>query len=201
MKDSYINRVETAIAAEPAGKIIFISDYAGVGTPDAVRKALIRLCDRGKIIRLAQGIYYKPKFDNELGLGMLLPNTDEIAQAIAKRDHSRIVPTGDTALNQLGISTQVPANAVYMTDGSPRRVNVGNGRGILFKHTSDLKALSYHSGLLMLIVSAMRTIGENMLTDEQRKIFKTHLNNVPETDFYEDIKLAPAWVRKELMKR
>jgi len=201
MRDSYTNRVETAIAAEPAGKIFFISDYAGIGTPDAIRKALIRLCDSEKIIRLAQGIYYKPKFDNKLGLGILLPNTDEIAQAIAKRDHSRIVPTGDTALNLLGISTQVPANAVYMTDGSPRRVSVGNGHGILFKHTSDLKSLSYHSKLLMLIVSAMRAIGENMLTEEQMGIFREHLCNVTEADFKKDIKLAPAWVRKELIKQ
>lgn len=201
MKDSYINRVETAVANEPEGKIFFISDYSGLGTPDAVRKALIRLCGDEKTIRLAQGVYYKPKIDKELGLGILYPNIDDIAQAIAKRDHSRIVPTGDTALNQLGLSTQVPANAVYITDGSPRRVSVGNGRGILFKHTSDLRALSYRSKLMMLIVSAMRTIGDGKITDEQMRILKDHLNNVPEEDFNEDIKLTPAWVRKELMKK
>lgn len=200
MKGSSANRVETAIAAEEDGKIIFTSDYAELGTPEAVKKALLRLCDNGTIIRLAQGIYYKPKFDNELGLGILLPDVDEIAHAIAARDHSRIVPTGDTALNQLGISTQVPANAVYMTDGSPRRITVGNGRGILFRHTSDLRALSYRSKLLMLIVSAMRAIGKDMLSGEHLQILRKYLNNVPKEDFNEDIKLAPAWVRKELMK-
>lgn len=201
MKDSYISRVEAAVATEPEGKIFFISDYSGLGTPDAVRKALVRLCGDEKIIRLAQGVYYKPKIDKELGLGLLLPNIDDIAQAIAKRDHSRIVPTGDTALNLLGLSTQVPANAVYITDGSPRRISVGNGRGILFKHTSDLRALCYRSKLMMLIVSAMRTIGEGKITDEQMRILKNHLSNVPEEDFNEDIKLTPAWVRKELMKK
>ena len=119
--------------------------------------------------------------------------------AIARRDHSRIVPTGDYALNSLGLSTQVPANAVYLTDGSPRRISVGKGHGIMFKHTSELKALSFRSNLMMRIVSAMRAIGEGKITDEQKRILKEHIKNVEEGDYNEDIKLAPAWVRKELI--
>ena len=118
---------------------------------------------------------------------------------IAKRDHSRIVPTGDYALNSLGLSTQVPANAVYLTDGSPRRISVGKGHGIMFKHTSELKALSFRSDLMMRIVAAMRAIGEGKITDEQKRILKEHIKNVAEEDYNEDIKLAPAWVRKVLI--
>ena len=162
-------------------------------------ESLIRLCERNVIVRLAHGIYYKPKFDKELGLGMLLPSLDDIALAIAKRDHSRIVPTGDYALNSLGLSTQVPANAVYLTDGSPRRISIGKGHGIMFKHTSELKALSFRSDLMMRIVAAMRAIGEGKITDEQKRILKEHIKNVAEGDYNEDIKLAPAWVRKELI--
>ena len=200
MEGSFADRVEKSINEEVEGKILFTSNYAELGTPEAVKKALLRLCKRAVIVRLAQGIYYKPRFDKELGLGMLLPSVDDIAQAIAKRDHSRIVPTGDYALNRLGLSTQVPANAVYLTDGSPRRVSVGKGHGIMFKHTSELKMLSYRSYLMMLIVSAMRAIGDGKITDEQMNILKGRLKNVSNEDFNEDIKLAPAWVRKELMK-
>lgn len=199
MVDSTAKKIEAAVGSEFEGKIIFPSDYAEIGTPEAIKKSLIRLCRRNVIVRLAHGIYYKPKFDNELGLGMLLPSLDVIAQAIAKRDHSRIVPTGDHALNSLGLSTQVPANAVYLTDGSARRISVGKGHGIVFKHTSELKALSFRSDLMMRIVAAMRTIGEGNLTDGQRQILKEHINNVSEEDYNEDIKLAPAWVRKELI--
>ena len=131
MVDSTAKRIETAIGSEQEGKIVFSTDYAELGTPEAIKKSLIRLCERNVIVRLAHGIYYKPKFDKELGLGMLLPSLDDIAQAIARRDHSRIVPTGDYALNSLGLSTQVPANAVYLTDGSPRRISVGKGHGIM----------------------------------------------------------------------
>ena len=199
MVDSTAKKIETAIGSASRGKDNLSSDYAEMGTPEAIKKSLIRLCERNIIVRLAHGIYYKPKFDKELGLGMLLPSLDDIAQAVAKRDHSRIVPTGDYALNSLGLSTQVPANAVYLTDGSPRRISVGIGHGIMFKHTSELKALSFRSDLMMRIVSAMRAIGEGKITNEQRLILKKHINNVSVEDFNEDIKLAPAWVRKELI--
>lgn len=199
MVDSTAKKIESIISSEPDGKIIFSSDYAEQGTPEAIKKSLLRLCERNVIVRLAHGIYYKPIFDKELGLGMLWPSLDDIAQAIAKRDHSRIVPTGDYALNSLGLSTQVPANAVYLTDGSPRRISVGKRHGIMFKHTSDLRNLSFRSDLMMRIIAAMRAIGEGKITNEQKRILNEHLKNVSEEDYNEDIKLAPAWVRKELM--
>ncbi len=199
MVDSTAKKIEAAISSETEGKIVFAADYAELGTPEAIKKSLIRLCERNVIVRLAHGIYYKPKFDAELGLGLLMPSLDDIAQSIAKRDHSRIVPTGDYALNSLGLSTQVPANVVYLTDGSPRRISVGKGHGITFKHTSELKALSFRSDLMMRIVAAMRAIGEGNISDEQKRILKEHIKNVADGDYNEDIKLAPAWVRKELI--
>ena len=199
MVDSIAKKIETSISSEPEGKIFFSTDYAEFGTPEAIRKTLIRLCERNVIVRLAHGIYYKPKFDKELGLGMLLPSLDDIAQAIAKRDHSRIVPTGDYALNSLGLSTQVPANAVYLTDGSTRRISIGKGHGIMFKHTSELRVLSFRSDLMMRIVAAMRAIGEGKITNEQKQVLKEHIKNVAKEDYNEDIKLAPTWVRKVII--
>ncbi|MCF0204965.1 MAG: hypothetical protein HUK12_06695 [Muribaculaceae bacterium] len=199
MANSTAKEIEQAIRKEGAGKILFSSDYALFGTPEAVKKTMLRLHDKGLIIRLAQGIYYYPKVDKELGLGVIYPSLDEIAYAIAQRDKSRIVPTGDYALHKLGLSTQVPANAVFITDGSPRRIAVGKGRGILFKHTSELKALAYRSNLMMLIVSAMRTIGEGNITEEQMQNLASHLRNVPQELFSEDIQLTPIWVRKILI--
>ena len=67
--------------------------------------------------------------------------------------------TGDHALNWLGVSTQVPCNAVYWTDGTARRINVGKGRGILFKHSTSMDNFVYRSELMQLIVLAIREIG------------------------------------------
>jgi len=133
-------------------------------------------------------------------LGMLLPSADDIAQAIAKRDKIRIVPTGDHAQHRLGLTTQVPANAVYITDGAPRHIDLGKGRGIIFKHTSNMKTFGYRSDLLMLLVSAMKSIGEKNISNQQLTTLKSYLSHVNTEEFREDIKLAPAWVRKELLK-
>jgi hypothetical protein len=129
----------------------------------------------------------------------LSPSIDEIAYGIAKRDKIRIIPTGSYALNTLGLSTQVPANAVFITDGAPRRIAVGKGRGILFKHTSEARSLAYKSKLLMLIVSALREIGESKATPQQLEIIKSHLANVSQEELNADIQLMPIWVRKILL--
>ena len=91
--------------------------------------------------------------------GIAMSSLDEIAKAVAKRDNMRIAPTGDHALNWLGVSTQVPCNAVYWTDGTARRINVGKGRGILFKHSTSMDNFVYRSELMQLIVLAIREIG------------------------------------------
>ena len=75
---------------------------------------------------------------------------EDIAQAIAKRDKANIVPMGAYALNRLGLSRQMPMNVVFLTNGAPRRIKIGNGRGILFKHSSSGKNFAYKSELMML---------------------------------------------------
>ena len=121
-----------------------------------------------------------------------------IANGIAKRDKVRIAPTGAYVLNILGLSKQVPANIVFVTDGSSRKVSVGKGNGIIFKHTSEMRTFAYKSKLMLLIVMALREIGEENITEQQMNIIKAHLEKVPVEDFQNDILLAPVWVRKKL---
>ena len=136
--------------------------------------------------------------DERWGSGIILPSVEEIAQAIAARDRVRIAPTGAYALYCLGLSTQIPANVVFVTDGSSRRVSVGKGRGILFKHTSEMRTFAYKSSLMALIVSALREIGEVNVTEAQRAVIKEHLKNIPADELSHDLSLAPLWVRKQL---
>lgn len=196
-----ISQIENKINRHKRGKIFFLADFAGLGTPDAIKKSLQRLTNSGLLVRLANGIYWFPKKGKEL-YGVQIsgkPTLDEIAKAIAKRDKARIVPTGLHALNLLNLSTQVPANVVYLTDGTARKINIGEGKGILFKHTSEVKRLAYKSEYLMLIVSALREIGENNITDEQLAIIKNHFANITKQEFDKDIKLIPVWIRKILL--
>ena len=195
------NKVIRRMRGGGRGSIVFQQDYADCGTPSAVKSTFHRLFAGGVLVRLAHGIYYYPKEDKEFGLGVIYPSVEEIAQAIAKRDKAKIVPMGAYALNKLGLSTQIPMNVVFLTNGVPRRINVGNGRGILFKHSSAGKNFAYKSELMMLIVTAMRTIGEEKLTETECSKMTEMAGSLCEQDFNHDIKLAPAWVRKILIKR
>lgn len=163
-----------------------------------VSASLMRLCEENLIIRVAQGIYCYPMIDEKYGMGELCPSLETIAEAIAKRDHSMIAPTGSYALNRLGLSTQLQANVVYYTNGSPRRINVGKGRGILFKRTSEMKKFSFRNEVMQLIVAALREIGNGKATEREISIIRERLTLVNDEDYNHDITLAPAWVKKLL---
>ena len=188
------NKILSTINRKKHGAILFASDFASAGERKAINKALERIALSGKIIRIARGIYCKPKVDTEFGFGILYPSVDEVAQAIAQRDKCRIVPTGDAALNKLGLSTQVPMNAVYYTDGTPRRIKVYNGKGILFKHVVP-KRLNFKSELVMLITFALQTIGQGHVSDEQLDRIKQLLSKESKERVYEDLELIPSWIR------
>ncbi len=179
--------------------MFFASDFANMGQTKTVNKVLERLSQSGKILRIARGIYCKPKIDRELGLGVVYPSVDDVAKTIAKRDRCRIVPTGDAALNKLGLSTQVPMNVVYLTDGTPRRVKIYNGRGILFKHVVP-KRLEFTSELIMLITFALQTIGKNNVNNEQILRIKQLLSNEPIEHVRDDLKVVPDWIRSIILK-
>ncbi len=199
MTESTHNKIESAIKRKGRGEIIFANNFSEFGTNYSVRHALSRLCKNGVILRLAEGIYLYPKIDKELGLGVLYPSIDTIAKSIAKKDKARIAPTGLYALNQLGLSTQVPANAVYFTDGSPRRIKIGEGQGILFKHTAP-KNLAFKSDMAMLVAFALKEISKERVTQEHLDKLKKVLQKVPKEAIMQDIKVMPEWIKNIIVK-
>ena len=180
------------------GKGYFSSDFASYGETKSVSKALERLAKSKILLRLTRGFYYYPKIDKKFGTGVLYPSWDTVAKSIAKRDKARIVPTGVYALNRLGLSTQVPANFVYLTDGTPRRINTGKGKGILFIHTAP-KNLAFQNELTMLIVFALKEIKQKNVTQEHLDRIKLLLQKVPKEQTVTDAKLMPAWVKSLIM--
>ena len=194
---SVYNEIKRRVEKSKRGRLFFPDDFHPASS-DAIRSALVRLCRAGDLMRVAQGIYCYPKVDRKWGSGIIPPSIEEIAEAIAKRDKVRIAPTGAYVLNKLGLCTQIPANVVFVTDGSGRRVSIGKGKGILFKHTSEMRIFAFRSTLMQLIVTALREIGEQNVTEEQMAIIRQHLEHVTEEDYQKDIQLAPIWVRKKL---
>lgn len=189
-------QIEKAIKSKPRGTLVLPSDFLLYGTPKAVQKSLERLENKRVIIRVSQGIYVRPKISKLIGT--LTPSAEEVAEAIAKRDRIRTVPTGSYALNALGLSTQVPLNIVMLTDGSPRVIKVGK-RTIKFKKTTP-KNLLAKGKISRLVIQALKEIGNgNVTEEEERKIIELLLKE-DEKDLKHDIPLAPVWIQKVMKK-
>lgn len=178
------------------GSLFFTEDFVSFGTAKAVSKALERLVKNGEINRVARGIYTRMRIDPILG--PLKPTTEAIAEAIRRRDKARIIPTGSVALNALGLSTQVPMNVVYMTDGVARKIDLGR-RKILFKKTTP-KNLAAIGKISSLVIQALKEIGKDKATNEEIEIIFKHLENEVPYRLEHDIKLAPEWIRVIMRK-
>lgn len=192
------NRIITNVSKRGRGAIVSPIDYAGYGDSKAVQKAFERLTENEKLIRVARGVYCYPKIDKVLGLGILYPTIEEIAAAIARRDKAKIVPTGAYALNKLGLSTQLPMNVVYLTDGSPRKIKLSGNRGIQFKHTAK-KNMAFRNDFAMLLTFALREIGEKNVSNTQIVHVRNLVKTIPFEIIKKDFALIPAWIRKIIL--
>ena len=190
------SKIEKSIKSKPKGALVLPDDYLSYGSSDAVRKALGRLEDKQVIVRVVQGIYVRPKISKLIGT--LVPSAEEIAEAIAKRDRIRTIPTGSYALNALGLSTQVPMNIVLLTDGSPREIRVGK-RKIKFKKTTP-KNLLAKGKISRLVIQALKEIGNGKVTTQEENKIVELLKKEDLKDLKHDILLAPVWVQKIMSK-
>lgn len=189
------NKIERKILKSSRGELFFADDFKKYGTPENIRLTLFRMENDGLIERLAHGIYIKPKKDPLLGT--LYPNIEEIAREIAKRDKARIAPTGVMAMYALGLTTQVPLKAVYLTDGSQREVQIGN-RTIKFKRTVP-KSFAIKDELLHLIVQAFREKGQRDITEEFLKTIKYFIAKLDEKVIQNQLGYAPVWIQKQII--
>ena len=190
------DKIVAQIAALPKGELLLPTDFQELGSSEAVRLSLFRLEKKDFIVRVAQGIYVRPK-ESSL-IGKLTPSAEEVAEAIAKRDRIRTVPTGSYALNALGLSTQVPMNIVLLTDGSPREIKVGK-RTIKFKKITP-KNLLAKGRISRLAIQALKEIGNGKLTAEEEQKILGLLRKEEVNDLKHDIALAPVWIQKIMKK-
>jgi hypothetical protein len=191
------SQIETEIKRKRRGKIIFASDFKRLGSNEAVRLTLFRLCKANLIIRLSAGIYLYPKISNRIGI--VYPSIEDIAKSIAKRERARLIPTGLYALNRLGLSTQVPMRVIFLTDGAPRVIKVGKKATVRFKKTIA-KHLSFKGKISTLVIFALKEIGKDKVTDGELKLIKEALTLEKEGNIVHDLMLAPEWISKIIKK-
>jgi hypothetical protein len=172
------------------GSVFVPSDFLDLGSREAVDLTLHRLARKGTIRRLARGVYDFPKEHPVLGL--LAPSAEAVARALAGRDRTRLQPAGAYAANILGLSEQVPAKAVFLTDGPSRTVKIGPTTIQLRRTTPrNMEAAGRLSGLLM---QALRELGEEHITPERREHLKRTLPADKRRELLKDLRLAPAWM-------
>lgn len=195
MRQFVERKIEKWLKGYGRGKIVFADNFMEFGNAETINKALHRLKVKGVILRIAQGIYLYPKRDDILDT--IYPTVEEIAEAIAKRDHAKIIPTGIYALNKLGLSTQIPMNVVYYTDGAARSIKINN-RTIKFKKTTP-KNLAVKGEISSLVIQGLREIGKNKIKPEQLNKINNILTKEKSEHIIEDAMKAPVWIRKILL--
>jgi hypothetical protein len=184
------SQVLTAIRGRGRGCVFVPADFLEIGSREAIDITLHRLARKRIIRRLARGVYDFPK-DHPV-LGRLSPSADAVAEALAGRDRTRIQPAGAYAANALGLSDQVPAKAVFLTDGPSRTVKIGPTTIQLRRTTArNMAAAGRLSGLL---IQALRELGEEHVTPERRDHLMRTIPAKKRRELLKDLRLAPAWM-------
>lgn len=184
------SRILAAIKHRGRGAVFVPADFLEFGSRQSIDIALHRLARKGTIRRLARGVYDYPK--QHRVLGPLQPSAETVARAIAGRDYTRLQPAGAYAANTLGLSDQVPAKAVFLTDGPSRTVKIGATTIQLRRTTAkNMAAAGRLSGLL---IQALRELGQDHITPARRAHLKRTLPASKRRELIKDIRLAPAWM-------
>ena len=184
------------IMSENQGKIFSINDFYNIGTKNTIKSVLYRLNEENKIKRLMDGLYIKPKYSNILK-EYSYPDASQVAQKLADKFSWTIAPAGDAALNYTGLSTQVPNEYIYISDGAYREYLYRNKK-IIFKHTTNRNITSYSKELAILI-QAVKALGKDNISEEHIKKLEVFAKNIEE-DLKEDTLKLPFWIQEVLAK-
>ena len=172
------------------GSVVLPANFLDLGSRQAVGVALHRLEKTKSIRRLSRGVYDYP-IDDPL-LGELSPTIEAITKALSQRDRLRLQPSGAYALNLLGLSEQVPAKIVFLTEGESRTLKIGPMTIQLRRTTPRNMATS--GRLSGLIIQAFRSLGKDHVTKARIEKLKSTIPLKQRKDLLKDIALAPAWM-------
>lgn len=195
-RPDYLNQIRGNIERAEAGSVFVSTDFTDITDKKTVNMGLIRLADEGLIKKILFGVYYKPEF-SELLCETVAPSPNKVAHALARNFGWTIVPCGDTALNLLGLSTQVPSQWVYVSDGAYKEYTFDNTT-IKFKRTTN-KEISKVSYKTALTIQALKALGKENITEQVISRLKKILTDEEKEKMLAESKSATSWVL-ELIK-
>ena len=185
------NKILARIRGKGRGCAFSSKDFLDLGDRNSVDKTLSRLCAQGIIRRVATGLYDFPRKDEELG-GKLSPNIHQVAQAIARKNGVRIQQSGAQAANLLGLSTQVPAQVVYLTNGKSRTVDVAD-RMLIFKR-AEPREMQPGSDMGILVTQALRYMGRDQVDKNVIDYLRRQLSDSDRKKLLKDARYLEDWI-------
>ena len=197
MKTELKELILTRLKGKNALKAFSCFDFTDLASYKTISKCLERLEDEKKLTRVATGIYCLTKFDKVLNI-YVLPSIDEIVKAIARKNRWEICPTGDAALNLMGLDTQVVAQHVYLSTGPCKQYTILENNVTLKKTMS--RELGGYSKLTNLIIQCIKAIGEGRIEDKQIQHLKRKLTIEQKQLVLKETTLVPTWIRNITLK-
>ncbi len=191
--DSVITLILERFRQKRDGEILSAYDFLDLGEYHAVRKALLRLDKAGKIQRVMRGLYYCPRYCKLID-EYEAPSPDNVAKTLARKYGWTIAPCGATALNQLGLSAQVPAKWSYISDGPYHKFQVGSVT-IEFRHRTN-REISKISSKTATIIQALKAIGKDNVAEKQLNLLRCQLSDKEKETALKEAQQATVWVYK-----
>ena len=190
-KITNLKLIRDRINRSDIGTVYVAVDFVDISDKTSVNAYLARLVDEGLIRRVLRGVYDKPEYNDFLE-EYVAPSPDKVANALARNFGWTIVPCGDTALNLLGLSTQVPAEWVYVSDGTYKKYTYDNTT-IEFKRTTnkEVSKLSYKTALT---VQALKALGKEKIDDTVINRLTKLLTADEKKTMLEEAKAATSWI-------
>lgn len=190
-KITNLKLIRDRINRSDVGTVYVAVDFVDISDKTSVNAYLARLVDEGLIRRVLRGVYDKPEYNDFLG-EYVAPSPNKVANALARNFGWTIVPCGDTALNLLGLSTQVPAEWVYVSDGTYKKYTYDNTT-IEFKRTTnkEVSKLSYKTALT---VQALKALGKEKIDDTVINRLTKLLTADEKKTMIEEAKAATSWI-------
>ena len=190
-RPKYLNEIKNSILLADYGTVFVAVDFVSITDKKNVNMSLLRLEDEGLILRIIRGVYYKAEY-NDFLQEYVVPNPDKVAHAIARNFGWTITPCGDTALNILGLSTQVPAIWSYVSDGTYKEYSYDNTT-IKFKRTTnkEISKLSYRTAL---IIQALKALGKDNIGNTVINKLKNDLTDKEKATALLEAKAATSWI-------
>ena len=188
---SYTEKISDKINDFDSNKVFFANDFLEIASYETARKILNRMVKEGKIKRVSDGFYYNPRYSELIGEYEAV-SIHELALAIARKYNWNIAPCSSTALNLIGLSTQVPTHYKYISSGRYKKYTIGD-TVLEFKkiNPGEIANMSLKTAT---VIQAIKSLGKENINSEVIQKLRENLTEKEKLDLMNESKSVPSWI-------